>query len=109
MPLLNEIHANDRAEVEKTFRGSASAGHEFNLEYRVVHPGGNLRWIGSMGRSFHNGSQRIVGVTVDITERKRASEILEQTVAERAYLQTGLKPLFSDGSATPARNKPSPL
>jgi signal transduction histidine kinase len=44
---------------------------------------GNTRWIAAMGRCFHNGFHRLLGVTLDVTERKNAAAILEQTVAER--------------------------
>jgi len=50
---------------------------EYNVEYRILRSGGEVRWIES--RSFiSSGSagqpQRVVGVTIDITERKQAEQ-----------------------------------
>jgi PAS domain S-box-containing protein len=58
---------------------------ESNTEYRVVHADGETRWIEA--RSFtsydHNGRPlRVVGVNIDITERKRAEEHQRVLVAE---------------------------
>ena len=58
---------------------------EANTEYRVVLGGGETRWIEA--RSFtsydhHGRPQRVVGVNIDITERKRAEEQQRVLVAE---------------------------
>jgi PAS domain S-box-containing protein len=58
---------------------------ESNIEYRVLHADGEIRWIEA--RSFtsydHKGHpQRVVGVNIDITERKRAEEHQRVLVAE---------------------------
>ena len=71
------VHAEDleRAEAwwEQAFREQR---REYELEYRIVR-GGEVRWIES--RSFisyaGDGSpQRVVGVNIDVTERKQAEE-----------------------------------
>jgi len=49
---------------------------------------GGLRWIVLMGRRSSEDGKRTLGVTLNLTERKRAAEILERTVIERtAQLQ----------------------
>jgi len=58
---------------------------ESNVEYRIVHADGEMRWIEA--RSFtsydHQGRpQRVVGVNIDITERKRAEEHQRVLMAE---------------------------
>ncbi|HEU0061651.1 MAG TPA: PAS domain S-box protein [Hyphomicrobiaceae bacterium] len=58
---------------------------ESNVEYRIVHVDGEMRWIEA--RSFssydhHGRPQRVVGVNIDITERKRAEEHQRVLVAE---------------------------
>jgi PAS domain S-box-containing protein len=60
---------------------------EYNVEYRILRSGGEVRWIES--RSFISyGSegqpQRVVGVTIDITERKRAELALAERNAQLA-------------------------
>jgi PAS domain S-box-containing protein len=76
------IHPEDREGAQSALRRAIAATADYAAEYRVVDPSGQLRWIASMGRCFHNGSHRMFGVTQNITERKQAAEILETTVAE---------------------------
>lgn len=62
-------------------------------EYRVVHPEGQIRWISALGKGVYDEAGqplRMVGVCLDITERKQAeqqlqslNETLEQRVQER--------------------------
>jgi PAS domain S-box-containing protein len=51
------------------------------LEFRYHHPSRGLRWIYSKSRMLTTGSgtPRIFGISQDITERKRAEEILRQS------------------------------
>jgi len=81
--LLATVHLDDRDRVETVFREAATNAGDFSTEYRVVDAEGGVRWIASMGRCFCSGAHRVVGVMADISERRRASEILEQTVAAR--------------------------
>jgi len=87
--LFEFTHSMDREAAQDALRTAIAAGTDYNIEYRIIDFSGRLRWIAVMGRCFHNGGYRMLGVTLDITERKRAAEILEQTVAERtAELQS---------------------
>ena len=58
---------------------------EYGIEYRIVRSGGEVRWIelrSFMSYSSDGRPQRVVGVNIDITERKRAEEQLHRLVAE---------------------------
>jgi PAS domain S-box-containing protein len=72
----------------------AERAHHAQAEFRIVRPtDGALRWIEARNLIFYNAdghAVRVVGVNVDITERKRAlaqlrafTEILEERVRER--------------------------
>lgn len=90
------IHPEDRETVRNALSTAIEAGTDYNTEFRVIDPRGRLRWIASMGRCLHTGDTRMLGTTLDITERKRAAEILEQTVVERtAELQETIAELES--------------
>ena len=80
---LEFIHPEDRGVIRSALSATMAGNPNYDAEYRIIDPRGEVRWIASRGRGFHNGSHRMIGVTLDITERKQAAEILEATVAER--------------------------
>jgi two-component sensor histidine kinase len=58
---------------------------EYKVEYRIIRPGGELRWVETRCFiSFSSGRQphRVVGVSIDITERKRVEEQQRTLLAE---------------------------
>ncbi len=78
-------HPEDVIRIERVWKEAFRAHRgEYDIEYRIVRDG-KVRWIYS--RSFvsygSNGrAQRVVGVNIDITERKRAEEHQRLLVAE---------------------------
>lgn len=71
------VHPDDRSriydEVAKSLREAAT----FEREYRIVPPGGTLRWISTRGTVELDAAGRpsiMRGLSIDITERKRAQE-----------------------------------
>ena len=78
---------------------------EYGIEYRIVRSGGEVRWIESrsfMSYSSDGRPQRVVGVNIDITERKRAEEQLHRLVAE---LDHRVKNVLAAVSAIAAHTK----
>ncbi len=77
---VQAIHAQDRARVLALVQRAmdpAVAG-EYDMDYRVVRPGGVVRWIFAKGTCFFSGegpareAVRLSGMVFDITERKEA-------------------------------------
>src|SRR5215813_14723981 len=57
----------------------ADRQREYGLEYRVVLPDRGLRWIETRSFVSYDGEgrpQRVVGVNIDVTERRRMEQIL---------------------------------
>ena len=79
-------HPQDLPRVEEVRRQAfLEQWSEYDVEYRIVRAEGDVRWIES--RSFISYSpdgrpHRVVGVNIDITERKRAEEQQRVLVAE---------------------------
>ncbi len=74
---MQVIHADDLATVE-AFQVDALASDEpLDVEYRLCSPGDALKWVQSRGR-VDRGSDgrplRMLGVTMEVTDRKRAEE-----------------------------------
>ena len=83
---LAGVHPDDIGRVEQ-FRSEAfrDRQREYNVEYRIIRPGGELRWVETRCfLSFSGGGhpRRVVGVSIDITERKRVEEQQRTLLAE---------------------------
>ncbi|NDD74111.1 MAG: PAS domain S-box protein [Gammaproteobacteria bacterium] len=72
------VHPDDRRRFMHMFRDDAGGYRvDASLEFRVVLPGGEIRWYSSHGRRVvgdDDGRTALWGVTIDITERKRSEE-----------------------------------
>lgn len=87
------IHPDDRAEVRKRFTLCVAEGADFDMEYRIVLPGGSQRWLLGKGLTYKDRGGRphyMTGASLDITQRKhaelelvRANETLEERVKSR--------------------------
>jgi PAS domain S-box-containing protein len=86
------VHGDDRGRVLQTMRQALDGG-DYHVEYRIVRPDGEVLWVEARGRVFRDGEgrpRRMVGVCMDITQRKRVEAelrqlniTLEQRVANR--------------------------
>jgi len=76
---LNIIHPDDQEQVETQMSRVVEQREALNLEYRVLLPDDNVRWIGDLGEIVYdaNGQPRgMAGIQVDITSRKHAEKQL---------------------------------
>jgi diguanylate cyclase (GGDEF)-like protein/PAS domain S-box-containing protein len=77
--MIDRIHVDDRAAARGTCERAARAGEPFAVDYRIVLPDGETRFVHARGRvsdDSRGGSRRWVGTVQDITDRKRAEETL---------------------------------
>ncbi len=76
------IHPGDRDRVRKeVFLESPNEGSHFDVEFRIVLPGGAIKYVRSTGHPVRNQSGDLleyVGTSIDVTERKRADEERER-------------------------------
>ncbi len=73
------VHRDDRDRAEADRRRAVAEGTELDTEFRIVRPDGETRWIASKGKVFYAGDDeplRMLGVSLDVTERKRTEEEL---------------------------------
>jgi PAS domain S-box-containing protein len=77
------LHPDDR---EPVFRRALTeqAGGQYDVEYRIIRPDGDVRWIRDRAFPVRNPQgevYRIAGIAEDITERKRTQEVLQTQAA----------------------------
>ncbi len=80
--MLASIHAEDRPAVESGIREAAETGRVFRAEFRFFWPDESLHWILVSGRRVPGEvgvPPRVVGVTLNVTERHQAAEALIQS------------------------------
>ncbi|WP_176559241.1 response regulator [Rubellimicrobium roseum] len=76
---FDRIHPDDRARVEAAFAAARASQGEFDLEFRVVTGADEVRWAvarGGVERRPFGRSLYALGITWDLTERKRHEEDL---------------------------------
>jgi PAS domain S-box-containing protein len=86
------VHPDDWDLISGTIERSARTGEPVDVEYRVIFPDNRtVRWIASRGRpqSTSTGEpERLMGISIDITERKRDQEALRTS---EARLEAGVE------------------
>jgi C4-dicarboxylate-specific signal transduction histidine kinase len=82
--MLARIVPQDRAAIDAALRRACEANEEFDIEFRLEAPDGTHQWRQARGRCDPAQPKRILGVAIDITQRKRAQLQAEEN---RAALQ----------------------
>jgi PAS domain S-box-containing protein len=89
---FQRVHPDDRAKTREELETAGREKTEFEFDYRIVHPGGEISDIHTVGHPVFSSSGNLVeyvGTVIDVTERKRAEqerERLRQIQADLAHL-----------------------
>lgn len=86
--IARAIHPEDANLLRRTFAAALQSSSFFELEYRIVRPGGSVRWLYSLAHPYFDDTgklDRYIGTTLDITERKQREEELRRS--EEKYRQ----------------------
>lgn len=88
------LHSEDLIPVRQALSESFSTKKRLMVEYRIFSDSKSLKWICSKGRPYfnRNGSPtRMLGISIDITERKQLEEALKDHLAEIKQLKKQLE------------------
>jgi PAS domain S-box-containing protein len=107
---LSDVHPADRELVANAVRRTLEQRLDHHIEYRLELPDGSTRWVEGRGKLFCDATgkpQRMIGVCMDITQRKwaeqlllRSKEELERLADERTReLQTAIAALRTSNRA----------
>ncbi|MDZ8222402.1 PAS domain-containing protein [Nostoc sp. ChiVER01] len=76
------LHLDDRDRVLAAIDRAIATKEDYNIEFRVVYPDGTIRWALSQGKVFYDQQgqpMQMAGNDIDITERKRSAEALQES------------------------------
>jgi PAS domain S-box-containing protein len=74
---LATTHPDDRQLCERAMQRALESDQPYDIEFRVIHPDGSIRYMKSDGQVLRNAqgqAVRMTGTHHDITERKQAEE-----------------------------------
>jgi len=94
----DQIYPEDRERIDAAMQHAwdPKGDGRFDVELRVVRPGGAVRWLSTRSRTFFEGEGatrhpvRTVGATIDITERKRLEQDLLRTQFSMDHASVGV-------------------
>jgi PAS domain S-box-containing protein len=72
-------HPDDLPRVLDECRRATAECRDYSIEYRIVHPSGEIRWVKIKGGALRSPDGKCaghIGIILDITERKTAQETL---------------------------------
>jgi len=78
------VHPEDLNRVMMAARQALADGTVFQEDFRIILPGGEVRWVSSLARAEYdeNGNPlRLVGTITDITDKKQAQAALEESLS----------------------------
>jgi PAS domain S-box-containing protein len=98
---LARIHPEDRAHADaRAYAGLASG--TYVDEYRIVRPGGEVRWLAARGLALRDATgrpTRFLGVSIDVTEQRRSGEALRASEARlRSVVETAVDGVLVAGA-----------
>lgn len=83
------VHPEDRQVAVDAMRAASSADRQADTDFRIIRPGGELRWIRARGRGRKDTqgvAATLSGTFTDITERKAAEREAAARQSEIAHL-----------------------
>lgn len=84
------VHPEDRKQVSEAVADARKNHTLYAAEFRVMWPDGTLRWVSAGGKFYYSPNsepERMLGMAVDITDRKQADQALRQSEAELSEAQ----------------------
>ncbi len=97
---LARVHPDDRERIETGQARALAEDVPYELDYRIIWPDGSLRHIATRASPIHGkdgSSSRIVGMLLDITERKRIEVVLRDSEARyRELFESSPMPMWED-------------
>ncbi|MBH8578203.1 GAF domain-containing protein [Nostocaceae cyanobacterium CENA369] len=88
---LNSVHPDDLAQTEIALQQAMLQRIEYHQEYRTLWTDGSIRWTEARGQFIYNAQGQpthMIGVLIDITERKQAEQERERLLERERIART---------------------
>lgn len=92
---FEKVHPQDREILKAQVEAGLEQRHDHHAEFRIVLPDGSVRWLEGRGQLLLDDvgrPVRMVGVTLDVTERKRIEEALRLLAEANSVIAASLDP-----------------
>src|SRR2546427_5512277 len=86
--VLQRVHPEDRALVQRTIDRASRDGKDFDYEYRLLMPDGSVKHVHVVAHPVrdHGDQLEFIGALMDVTAAKQAEEELHKTQTELAHV-----------------------
>ncbi|MGH9904781.1 MAG: sigma 54-interacting transcriptional regulator, partial [Pyrinomonadaceae bacterium] len=87
-------HPEDRSLVQQRFDRASHAGHDWNLDYRLLMPDGSVKYLHVVAHAVKDESKSevsFVGAVMDVTAATQSQQALEQALHEIKTLKDQLQ------------------
>jgi PAS domain S-box-containing protein len=91
---LRIVDSRDRDRIRRSVEKATRTRGDFLEEYRIRYPDGTIRWMAARGRPYFDPSgkpERLMGVSLDISERKQMEDQLRTKLEEIEALKQQLE------------------
>ena len=78
------IHPDDSTRMAEAVEHSIDSAADYDIEYRIVTPAGELRWVAIRGQTVYGSDGRplsMTGVSIDVTDRRLTEDKLGESEA----------------------------
>lgn len=85
---IGAVHPDDREMVDQTVQRAYGECASYAFDHRLVRPDGTVRWLHGRGNVIadeQGAVQRLYGVAVDITERRRSEDYLREFITNASH------------------------
>lgn len=107
---LERVHPEDRRRVDEAIQAARGRSETFEIEYRLLRPNGETRWLIARGRYLFNERSELIeliGVAIDVTAQVKAQ--LELRLQREEMARLGRMAMMGELTASLAHELNQPL